>query len=84
MSVGFAADHVAEPRAEHPCRLARLRGRRGDLHRVVAEVGQRKSWSSRPPFACGLALIRAAPAGGKIQEPSDRSAIGVEQLVGPI
>ena len=54
------------------------------VDRVVAEVGQSELPSSRPPFACGFALIRRSPFGGSAAAPATSAPSLVEQLLGPV
>ena len=61
---GLRRDHVAQAAAEHPGRLGRRRAGRVDrARRSRGSPAGRRSRSSRPPLACGLALIRRSPRG---------------------
>ena len=46
--------------------------------------GSRRSRRSRPPLACGFALIRRSPPGASAASSGTRRAVGVEQFLGVV
>ena len=77
-------DHVAQPGAEHPGGLRGRRAGRGDVHGVVAEVGQPQV--AQEQAAVGV-RVRAHPpvaARGQRGQFGDQRAVGVEQLLGVV
>ncbi len=76
--------HVPQETAEDPCRLTERRGRVGDLHGVVTEVGQGEV--TQQLAAVGM-RVRAHPPVARRREAGelgDQAAVGVEELLGPV